>query len=163
MKRSTLLPSLALLLFGASLPAAAQNDNEGPPDLIQVPGVAQHVRAWSSGARSPLGAWSFEGGLPELAPQPVLVAPTAFTPDGDGLNDKYFPHLTGFELRHIRFQVFDRWGHMLFTSNSQEGWDGTLGLGGAALPQGVYVWRLEAWPVGSDERMELAGSVTLIR
>lgn len=163
MNHPLLSRQLTVLFLAAGISAAAQHGSEGHPALIQVQGLEPQVQAWQTNAAAPLGDWSGVSGMPELAPKPVLLAPTAFTPDGDGLNDKYFPFLAGTELRLSRFQVFDRWGRMLFTSNSKEGWDGTWGAGGAALPQGVYVWRLEAWPEGSEERMELAGSVTLIR
>lgn len=103
---------------------------------------------------------------PEREPQtePLFLAPNAFTPDGDGLNDKYFPRYAGLSFANYLFQVFDRWGRLVFSTTSPgEGWDGSMGLGGAILPQGVYVWRLSAQPANGAETLQHLGSVTLIK
>lgn len=158
MLRLSLL-SLAVIAFDAY----AQNGNDAQHGF--VPHEAdQH-------ALGPLGS-SDIGPVPDFIPVPgegfpekpgpAVLAPTAFTPDGDGLNDKYFPHVIGMELGLSRFRVFDRWGRELFTTQGRDGWDGTIS-GGAMMPQGVYVWHLEAWPLGASDKLELAGSVTLIR
>jgi gliding motility-associated-like protein len=100
----------------------------------------------------------------ELGTDPMVLAPTAFTPDGDGLNDKYFPRYSGLSANNYLFQVFDRWGRLIFsTANPGEGWDGSMGLGGNLLPQGVYVWRLTAQPINGAETVQRFGSVTLIK
>ena len=92
------------------------------------------------------------------------MAPNAFTPDGDGLNDKYFPRYAGLSFANYLFQVFDRWGRLVFSTTSPgEGWDGSMGMGGAILPQGVYVWRLSAQPANGAETLQHLGSVTLIK
>lgn len=99
-----------------------------------------------------------------LGMEPLVLAPTAFTPDGDGLNDKYFPRYSGLSPNNYLFQVFDRWGRLVYsTTNPGEGWDGSMGLGGNLLPQGVYVWRLSAQPLSGTETLERFGSVTLIK
>ena len=49
------------------------------------------------------------------------------------------------------------------TTDPTEGWDGSLGGGGSILPQGVYVWRLETLPMYAAEKVEVFGSVTLIK
>ncbi|MFN3876246.1 MAG: gliding motility-associated C-terminal domain-containing protein, partial [Flavobacteriales bacterium] len=105
--------------------------------------------------------------LPDVHKEPVapaILAPSAFTPDGDGLNDKYFPRILGMDIAHCRFEVFDRWGRPLYaTTTPDDGWDGTMGRAGAAMPQGVYVWLLEAQLPGCEEAVRMAGTVTLIR
>lgn len=93
---------------------------------------------------------------------PSIFTPNAFTPDGDGLNDKYYPQVLDVVPGAHLFQVFDRWGEIIFSSTDPtEGWDGTYG--GQAAPQGVYVWRLETLPMYSADKVELFGSVTLIK
>jgi len=93
---------------------------------------------------------------------PAIFYPNAFTPDNDGLNDKYYPLLLDVVREEHEFQVFNRWGEMIFRSTDpNEGWDGTAG--GQQVPQGVYVWRLEGLPMYSADKMELFGTVTLIR
>lgn len=93
---------------------------------------------------------------------PAIFYPNAFTPDNDGLNDKYYPRVLDVVREQHRFQVFNRWGELIYTSTEpNDGWDGTAG--GQAVPQGVYVWRLEGLPQYSADKVELFGTVTLLR
>lgn len=105
---------------------------------------------------------------PNFTLEPAAEEPTptanAFTPDGDGLNDKYFPRLPGAPSAEHLFQVYDRWGQVLFTTtNPNEGWDGRPTGGGDVLPQGVYAWRLETRAPGASEKQQILGSVTLVK
>ncbi len=51
--------------------------------------------------------------------------PDAFTPNGDGINDKVFVKGWGIE-NLLSFSIYNRWGEQVFqTSNISEGWDGT--------------------------------------
>lgn len=51
--------------------------------------------------------------------------PDAFTPNGDGINDKVFVKGWGIESL-ISFSIYNRWGEQVFhTNNIEEGWDGT--------------------------------------
>ncbi|HRH37849.1 MAG TPA: gliding motility-associated C-terminal domain-containing protein, partial [Flavobacteriales bacterium] len=94
---------------------------------------------------------------------PAIFYSNAFTPDGDGINDKYYPSVRDVVPGEHLFQVFDRWGEVIFTSTTpNEGWDGTF-KGGSILPQGVYVWRLETLPMYAADKVEVFGSVTLIK
>jgi len=57
--------------------------------------------------------------------QPALWFPTAFTPNGDGLNDTFA--LQGISIKEFNMQIYNRWGEKLFKSNSlYDGWDGKL-------------------------------------
>lgn len=159
---STLRYSLASMIVFA-VGAQAQNGNDAHPQLIQVGADRPALSVAAPIGLAPVQNLTAvaNNDYPEK-PAPVVLAPTAFTPDGDGLNDKFFPHLIGMDLGLSRFRVFDRWGRELFASQGQEGWDGTWGSG-TTMPQGVYVWHLEAWPMGAADKLEMAGSVTLIR
>ena len=164
MRHLTLLRTVALSTLAFSLSALAQNGNDAHPSLILVEADRPVLAAGPVAGVESNAQVDDLGALPALPMKPIgLLAATAFTPDGDGLNDKYFPYLMGMELGLSRFQVFDRWGRQLYSTTSGEGWDGTFGTAGAAMPLGVYVWHLEAWPSGSLDKVELSGSVTLIR
>lgn len=94
---------------------------------------------------------------------PLVHVPNAFTPDGDGLNDRFAPITTGTPLEYD-FLVFDRWGGIVFESRTPgEGWDGLEK--GEEAPIGVYSWRLIYRAVGEDgiAQSDRIGSVTLIR
>ena len=96
---------------------------------------------------------------------PLLVfVPNAFSPDGDGINDLFIPSIVGNDERIHVFQVFDRWGELIYeTNNMQRGWDGRYREGGEILPTGVYVWKLRTKYEGSADREEYIGSVTLLK
>jgi gliding motility-associated-like protein len=86
--------------------------------------------------------------------------PSAFSPDGDGINEKLLPVIAMEGLVHYHFSVFDRWGGLLFETHAPtEGWDGTAQS--QPMGTGVYVWRLE-WSVNGNARAHM-GQVTVLR
>ena len=92
----------------------------------------------------------------------IPYIPTAFTPNGDGLNDQFFilglppENITKFNL-----QIFDRWGQVVFsTTDIREGWDGTFK--GAGCPDGVYPWVIY-YEDNKKTRTSNKGTVMLIR
>lgn len=71
----------------------------------------------------------------------TFYLPNAFTPNGDGHNDTYFPQGAG--ISRIDAMVYNRWGELIFTSNSiTNGWDGTDQRSGDRCPEGVYSYRV---------------------
>ncbi len=53
-----------------------------------------------------------------------LFIPSAFTPNGDGLNDVFKPVFTG-PAGKYDFRIFNRWGQLVFqTNNPSIGWNG---------------------------------------
>jgi gliding motility-associated-like protein len=98
-----------------------------------------------------------------LKPQEyVFYAPNSFTPNGDGINDVFIPVSNVVDLLSYEFDVFDRWGAVIYsTRNPNAAWDGTAG--GTPLPNGVYVFRAYAVDAVKKDRHELFGHVTLFR
>lgn len=88
-----------------------------------------------------------------------LILPTAFTPNGDNLNDTYFIS-NGFVVeRLIRFEIFDRVGGKLFsTDDVSMGWDGRY-KGEYVMP-GVYVYKAEY--VCNGENQTQVGSFSVL-
>ncbi len=75
-----------------------------------------------------------------LPQQAVVVFPNAFTPNSDGLNDT-FVYKANLLVR-VRFQIFNRWGELIFSTNEiGKGWDGTYR--GQPAPQGTYLFVLD--------------------
>jgi gliding motility-associated-like protein len=91
---------------------------------------------------------------------PAIYVPTAFTPNGDGKNDRFTPQPVGIKSYNY-FRVFNRWGQIIFSSKQlHHGWDGTIN--GATQPAGTYVWMIEG--VTTDNKLiSKKGTVTLIR
>ena len=92
----------------------------------------------------------------------ILYVPNAFTPDGDGINDKFGPVVQGEKISEFDFFIFNRWGELIFEShNSEVWWDGTNK--GQPVKQGVYVWKIVARDKYTNEKNEYIGHVTLLR
>lgn len=91
---------------------------------------------------------------------PEIYVPTAFTPNGDGRNDKLTPIIVGYKTMKL-FQVFNRWGEVVFqTSEPDHGWDGNVK--GQTQTTAVYVWQLTAERFDGST-ISQKGTVTLIR
>ncbi|MCS6990878.1 MAG: choice-of-anchor L domain-containing protein [Chitinophagales bacterium] len=90
----------------------------------------------------------------------LLLMPSAFTPNGDGINDEFNIIYRG-KLHLDGFSVFDRWGNNLFfTSDPDEGWNGTID--GKPAEIGTYVYVVEARD-GNGNNVLRKGSFTLLR
>lgn len=71
----------------------------------------------------------------------ILQMPTAFTPDGNTINDIFKPVLGDIMPSSYLFQVFNRWGEVVFeTSAPDQGWDGSFQ--GQPSPRGVYAYKV---------------------
>ena len=93
----------------------------------------------------------------------IYFVPNAFTPDGDEFNQIFLPVFTsGFDPYDYNFQVFNRWGEILFESNNHEiGWDGTYA--GKLVQEGVYTWRIEFKTSKNDERRTIHGHLNVLK
>ncbi|MCB0514433.1 MAG: gliding motility-associated C-terminal domain-containing protein [Chitinophagales bacterium] len=93
----------------------------------------------------------------------IVQIPTAFTPNGDGLNDLLRPaHFCN--LENFNLKVFNRWGEKIFeTSDGSSGWDGFVG--GLSAPVGVYMWLVQynIEEDGTNKTINLQGNTTLLR
>jgi gliding motility-associated-like protein len=91
---------------------------------------------------------------------PQVFVPTAFSPNGDGLNDVFRPIAVGIKKIEY-FKVFNRWGQMVFsTTVNGKGWDGSI----AGKPQttNTFVWIVRGIDY-LDRPFFRKGTVTLIR
>ncbi len=90
-----------------------------------------------------------------------LFFPTAFTPNGDGLNDYFRPK--GGEVTDFHMIIYDRWGQIVFESTDPGlGWDGMSK--GQYCPQGVYTYIASygnVWNPGDVTKTR--GTFTLLR
>ena len=74
-----------------------------------------------------------------MLPRAELFVPTAFTPNGDEHNDLFV--IKGRFIKSFQMDVVNRWGKVLFTSNSIEKyWDGKYE--GNAIMQGTYYYHI---------------------
>lgn len=88
-------------------------------------------------------------------------APTAFTPNGDGINDVWMPVWIEAAEADLVFTIYDRWGRLVLTGARGSGWDGHVN--GHAAPIGIYTYRLSIAGPGLNERIDRYGSFALVR
>ncbi|WP_198664819.1 gliding motility-associated C-terminal domain-containing protein [Lewinella sp. IMCC34191] len=90
-----------------------------------------------------------------------IYVPTAFSPNGDGVNDVLTVYSNVGVTRIENFQVFDRWGGQVFTTEAREVvWDGTRG--GDPLDPGSYLYSGVA-RLRNGQTKTIRGSVLLMR
>ena len=89
-----------------------------------------------------------------------VFIPNAFSPDDDGVNDRFEVFL-GEGLTFKKMQVFDRWGNMVFESeNPSNTWDGKHGGRPRAAEVFVYLFSyVENW---RKLERKVSGNVTVV-
>ncbi len=86
-----------------------------------------------------------------------LYLPTAFSPNGDGLNDKFevLGNLNCIEKFHM--DIFNRWGEKVYETDSlSKLWDGKT-YSGKEAPEGVYIY------IFKSKDIDIPGNVKLVR
>ena len=145
-----------------SLPCPSPTDC---PELVWTPTRTQTLTVLATDA---FGCTISDEVTVRVAPVRPVFAPTGFSPNEDGVNDKFLLNAaTPAVTRVVSFRVFDRWGNQLFEATNaapndpDAGWDGRIGGGRAATP-GVYVWTAVLRFLDGAE-ISYGGDVALIR
>ncbi|CAH0157633.1 hypothetical protein SRABI36_00955 [Pedobacter sp. Bi36] len=136
-------PELTLLYSGFV-------NQEGSVDLIGMPVASTNAGPASvpgdyvisiAGAASLNYQIDYVHGILTVIPGSIAVeAPTAFSPNGDGVNDQWNIQNIGL-YPNCRVEVFNRGGTRLFSSvGYQKPWDGTYN--GTDLPVGTYFYTI---------------------
>jgi gliding motility-associated-like protein len=90
-----------------------------------------------------------------------LGMPSAFTPNGDGQNDLFRP--VQLDVQYLKtFQVFNRWGQLLYDNADLTGggWDGTIN--GEAQARDVYIY-LVTYQLPQAAEQQERGTFLLVR
>lgn len=96
-----------------------------------------------------------------------LKIPTAFSPNGDALNDEFY--VKSFSLKTIlSFNVYNRWGDNVFkvenvpADDKQYYWNGKINNNGDDVPPGMYVYNISA-VCKNDQILNFQGEITVLR
>jgi gliding motility-associated-like protein len=98
--------------------------------------------------------------------QAPFFVPTAFSPNGDGTNDRLIFYAGDEVTTVLAFRIFDRWGNLVFfekgfhPNDPRFGWDGSFE--GQMMNPAVFVWKAEV-VMANGERAEFYGDVSLAR
>lgn len=91
---------------------------------------------------------------------PEMYIPNAFSPNGDGQNDRFRFIPVGI-VTYRFFRIFNRWGQEIYSSTDfRSGWDGTYR--GMPAPVDNYVWILQGTDFNGRE-IQKKGTVMLVR
>ncbi|MBL4577342.1 MAG: gliding motility-associated C-terminal domain-containing protein, partial [Flavobacteriales bacterium] len=102
----------------------------------------------------------------------TLFAPNTFTPDGDGINDYFFPIGIGINAETFEMFIYNRWGDLIYKTEGvfgnylstayQVGWDGTANYGERVAQEDVYIWWIHT--TDPDKKIhKYVGHVTLLK
>lgn len=87
---------------------------------------------------------------------PAIFFPNVFSPNGDGINDEFFPQ--GKNFIPIRLYIFDRWGGLIYnTEGADLSWDGH------DADVGVYTYILEYIATETSNNEKLYGTIAIVR
>jgi gliding motility-associated-like protein len=94
-----------------------------------------------------------------------IFVPNTFSPNNDGMNDKFFPRGKGlFNVKSM--MIFNRWGQLVFekanfsANDAAYGWDGTYN--NQPLPSDVYVYIMQV-VCSNNIVIPVKGNVALLR
>ena len=100
----------------------------------------------------------------EVINEQNVFIPTAFSPNGDGINDQFFIHSKR-PAKIVSLQIFDRWGNLLFqnentsTNDPIYGWDGRSR--GRPMNDGVFFY-LARLRFLDEQEVEYKGELVLL-
>ncbi|MBX2923665.1 MAG: PKD domain-containing protein [Chitinophagaceae bacterium] len=100
-----------------------------------------------------------------LCTEENYFVPNTFSPNGDGMNDVFYPRGRGL-ARVQTMRIYNRWGQQVFerknfmANDASKGWNGRLGT--QNLPPDVYVYIVE-FVCDNAQIVPMKGNVTLIR
>jgi len=118
-----------------------------------LPNKVYRITAYQSGNNNIKSTSNYA----EVIPPVSIFIPSAFTPNGDGINDDF--GVKGEGIQNYKMLIYDRWGEVIFSSsNPFEHWDGKYK--DEPVEDGVYVYQVFA---KGYEKKGKTGSVTLLR
>jgi gliding motility-associated-like protein len=92
-----------------------------------------------------------------------LLAPIAFTPNSDGLNDVFIPEALKVLNLPFKMNIYDRQQGLVYQTARIDGpWDGKSLKSGEACAQGAYLWMVEL--TGKNGKVEMfSGTITILK
>ena len=143
--------------FGDPLPTTSTTEN---PQFTYLDSGTYVVTQW---VITQFGCRDSISKTVRIDPEFTFYMPNAFTPNGNGLNDTFGPKGEMLDPNNFKFWIFDRWGNMIFYSESiNHGWDGHANDGNDIAQQDVYVWKIATKDLNGNTQTYV-GHVTLIK
>lgn len=91
----------------------------------------------------------------------MIYMPTSFTPNGDGINDEFWPVISN--VKSYELTIYDRWGRPVFNSRDySDPWLGNISEGDYFVPNGQYNYHLRC-TTEAGNAIERRGYILVIR
>lgn len=95
-----------------------------------------------------------------VEPDFMFYIPSAFSPNDDNINDTFIG--TGMFIKEFEMSIFDRWGNLIYKTNSlDKPWDGKANAGKEFAQQDVYIYSIKLTDFQLTKRL-YKGTVTLL-
>ena len=172
---SVSLPADTTLGLGASLTLSTAVAGAGPFSYTWTPATALSCSDCPEPVAAPLSSTSYtlqvsDGNGCQQADSILISIDTtcrwlpvnAFTPDGDGYNDWFFPNTSPCVTLVRSFQIFNRWGQVVFERRNFPPNQENLGWDGQNSPTDVYIWLAEL-EYFDGKTAVLKGELSLLR
>jgi gliding motility-associated-like protein len=145
-----------------TVPIDSTVENEYTDDISMVDASVSEFSYWVQAVEGIPNSYGYNersnSNIITLFKETDLYFPNAFRPNGT--NKVFKPVASGFGGSNYLFQIFNRWGQLIFVSTDPElGWDGKYK--GKQSPQGTYIYRFVYQNVYGITKQQ-QGSVTLI-
>ena len=162
LEMDTIVCSDESILLSSSIPGKYLWSDESESESL----VVHNEGVYSLTVTNQCGEFEYVTNVEHVDCDCRVYIPNVFSPNGDGLND-YLELFVDcdFESHILSFQVFNRWGSLIYMTQGDEEvlWDGSKK--GDPLESGVYVWLLEYEVTrnGETSRIIKKGDLTLVR
>ena len=96
----------------------------------------------------------------------AIVVPNIFSPNDDGINDEIELSVScDYEYELLSFQIFDRWGALVFNASAHEDFHWAGKLNGKEVQSGLYVWQssYQVLRDGQAEMQTASGDILVVR
>lgn len=169
------LPSDPLILDNLEVNFYPIQDSEYLNYFWTINGIPQNINPWVPNYESgqyevclvvtdTIGCQDIECKEITLYDPFMVWVPNSFTPNGDGVNDIFFPVVSQEGYKISEFLIFDRWGQEVFKSSNQfEFWNGSRDNIGSVLQSGVYTWKVIVSSSVNKFNVIYFGHVTLLK
>jgi gliding motility-associated-like protein len=139
------------------IPATGLDDPASPTPMVTINTNVQYlVRITPTEGCEIVDTLQVRIGIAEIK---KVIVPTAFTPNGNNVNDRLRPMIKLSAIEY--FRIYNRWGNLVFQTNeTATGWDGRYK--GVLQPSDTYTWILSA-VTPNGEPIKQSGKTLLIR
>ena len=139
----------------------ARSIKQVPPPQQYAPPLTDKDYTIKLAVTDDLGCFSEATKTVKVVSSCYIAIPSAFTPDGNNLNDYLYP-LNAYKADDLMFRVYNLYGQKVFETTSRlKKWDGTIN--GKMQRSGAYVWTLHYVHKTTRQVFDMKGITTLIR